>query len=212
MDQGSSRGSGPGAVEAIASTPLVRAVEPRPRVSRWTPAISHQRVLLEDWKVAVTPWRVSKRASSFLPQALSRGGSTRDEPKAIDRGLRRRYTPQWLPRLMRWSKEDCQMLYRSRGPTHARWRMSIALFAAFIGVLGFSGLASAAAEHHAKPVKHHTKPVKHHKKHPADTSGQGSAAGLGQSSGLLPSEQADVGECDRRQPQQRDGSPADLPG
>jgi hypothetical protein len=78
------------------------------------------------------------------------------------------------------------MLYRSRGPTHARWRMSIALFAALIGVLGFSALASAAAGHDAKPVKHHTKPVKHHKKHPADTSGQGSAAGLGQLSGLLP--------------------------
>jgi hypothetical protein len=44
-------------------------VEARPRVSRWTPAISDQRVLLEDWKVAVTPWRASKRASSFLPLA-----------------------------------------------------------------------------------------------------------------------------------------------
>ena len=78
------------------------------------------------------------------------------------------------------------MLYRSRGPTPARSRMSIALFAALIGVLGFSALASAAVEHHAKPVKHHAKPVKHHKKHHAHTSGQGSAKGLGQLSGFLP--------------------------
>lgn len=69
IDRGSSRGSGaPGAVEAITSTPLVRAVEARPRVSRWTPAIRGQRVV-GGLEVAVTPWRASKRASSFLPPA-----------------------------------------------------------------------------------------------------------------------------------------------